>query len=134
MAHVYEPFDLIKNALASLALVEKLPQFEQNEVQDATILQILSKQDTQSMATLPPILGVCIPVGRVPDFTEAFKKALERRKQVRAATAAHDLRAGKLIPRRTKNASAKTSSDALPPRKRALTRWQQDLIVVESRR
>ena len=88
MAQVYEPFDLIKKALASMTLDDKLPQFEHNEVQDATILQILSKQDTQSMATLPPILGVCIPVGRVPTFTEEFKKALERRKQVRASKTA----------------------------------------------
>jgi hypothetical protein len=40
------------------------------------------------MATLPAILGVCIPAGRVPHFIEAFNAAQEHRKQVRGAKAA----------------------------------------------
>ena len=79
-------YDLVNHALQSLFLEWKLPKFEENEVNDACILKALTDRDT--MATLPAILGVCIPAGRVPDFIEAFKAAQERRKQVRGAKAA----------------------------------------------
>jgi hypothetical protein len=91
MAQVYEPYDLIKKALAKLVppLVEKLKQFEaeQNQVKDASIMQALADKD--GTAALPGILGVCIPAGRVPEFISAFKAAVEQRNQVRAAEAAH---------------------------------------------
>jgi hypothetical protein len=112
MAQVHEPYDLIKKALASLILVEKLPQFEQNEVKDDSIIQALADKD--GTAALPGILGVCIPAGRVPAFISAFKAAMDHRKQVRVAKAARDERADNLIPRRTKNVSAKRSSDEFP--------------------
>ena len=86
MAQQYPPYDLVNQALQSLSLGGKLPKFEENEVDDASIIKALSRQDT--VATLPAILGVCIPAGRVPDFIEAFKAAQEHRKQVRGAKAA----------------------------------------------
>jgi hypothetical protein len=86
MAQQYPPYDLVNQALQSLSLGGKLPKFEENEVNDASILKALTDKDT--MATLPAILGVCIPAGRVPDFIGAFKAAQERRKQVRGAKAA----------------------------------------------
>ena len=86
MAQQYPPYDLVNQALQSLSLESKLPKFEENEVDDASILKALTDRDT--MATLPAILGVCIPAGRVPDFIQAFKAAQEHRKQVRGAKAA----------------------------------------------
>ena len=82
----YPRYDLINQALQSLYLEYKLPKFEENEVNDACILKALTDRDT--MATLPAILGVCIPVGKVPVFIQAFKAAQELRKQVRGAKAA----------------------------------------------
>ena len=83
----YPPYDLVNQALQSLSLERKLPKFEENEVDDASILKALTDKDT--MAILPAILGgVCIPAGRVPDFIQAFKAAQEHRKQVRGAKAA----------------------------------------------
>jgi hypothetical protein len=79
----YPPYDLINQALQSLSLGGKLPKFEENEVDDASILKALT--DKHTMTTLPAILGVCIPAGRVPDFIGAFKAAQEHRKQVRGA-------------------------------------------------
>ena len=70
-------YDLVNHALQSLYLEYKLPKFEENEVNDACILKALTDRDT--MATLPAILGVCIPVGKVPVFIQAFKAAQERR-------------------------------------------------------
>ncbi len=86
MAQQYPPYDLVNQALQSLSLEGKLPKFEENEVVDASILKALTDKDT--MATLPAILGVCIPAGRVPDFIGAFKAAQEHRKQVRGAKTA----------------------------------------------
>ena len=86
MAQQYPPYDLVNQALQSLSLGGKLPKFEENEVDDASILKALSRQDTK--ATLPAILGVCIPAGRVPHFIEAFEAAQERREEVRGAKAA----------------------------------------------
>ena len=81
MAQQYPPYDLVNQALQSLSLGSKLPKFEENEVDDASILKA-------PLETLPAILGVCIPAGMVPDFIEEFKAAQERRKQVRGAKAA----------------------------------------------
>ena len=83
MAQQYPPYDLVNQALQSqtLSLGSKLPKFEENEVDDACIIKA-------PLETLPAILGVCIPAGKVPVFIEAFKAAQERRKQVRGAKAA----------------------------------------------
>ena len=86
MAQQYPPYDLVNQALQSLSLEGKLPKFEENEVDDASIGKALADKD--KMATLPAILGFCIPAGRVPDFIEAFKAAQGRRTQVRGAKAA----------------------------------------------
>ena len=86
MAQHYPPYDLVNQALQSLSLEGKRSNFNDNEVNDASILKALTDKDT--MATLPAILAVCIPAGRVPDFIGAFKAAQERRKQVRSANAA----------------------------------------------
>ena len=83
MAQQYPPYDLVNQALQSLSLGSKLPKFEENEVDDASILKALTDK-----ATLSAMLNECIPAGRVPDFIEAFKAAQELRKQVRGATAA----------------------------------------------
>ena len=108
----YPPYDLINQALQSLSLGGKLPKFEEIEVDDAVILKALTDKDT--MTTLPGILGMCIPAGRVPDFIGAFKAAQEHRKQVRGARSMRQL---ELNPRRK-------SSSALPLRKREPTRWR----------
>ena len=83
MAQQYPPYDLVNQALQSLSLGGKLPKFEENEVDDASILKALTDK-----ATLSAMLNECIPAGRVPDFIGAFKAAQERRKQVRGAKAA----------------------------------------------
>jgi hypothetical protein len=72
MAQVYELNDLIKKALAALVLVEKLSQFEHNEVSDASIVQALADKD--STAALPGILSLCIPAGRIPAFMSVMKR------------------------------------------------------------
>ena len=130
MAQVYEPCDLIERALKSLSLDDKLPKFNENEINDASIIQALADKD--GTAALPGILGLCIPAGRVPAFISAYKAAQEHRKQVRAAKAARDVRTDKLIPRRKKRASARRSSAVLPPRKRALTRWHVTCLCFAS--
>ena len=79
MAQVYEPYDLTQRALKSMSLDDKLPKFNENEIDDASIMQALADKD--GTAALPGILGVCIPAGRVPAFISAFKAALEHRKQ-----------------------------------------------------
>ena len=116
MAQVYEPYDLTQRALKSMSLDDKLPKFNENEINDASIMQALADKD--GTAALPGILGVCIQAGRVPAFISAFKAALDHRKQVRAAKAAH-VSADKLIPRRKKHLSAKRRSVVSPLRKRA---------------
>jgi hypothetical protein len=130
MAQVNDPYDLIKKALASLVLVEKLPQFEHNEVKDVSIIQALADKD--GTAALPGILSMCIPAGRVPAFISAFKAAMEHRKQVRAAKTARDVLIDKVILRRTKNVSAKRSSDEFLPRKSAWTRWHVTFLYFAS--
>jgi hypothetical protein len=91
MAQQYPPYDLVNQALQSLSLGSKLPKFEENEFDDACIIKA-------PLETLPAILGVCIPAGRVPVFIEAFKAAQERRKQVRGAKAAAALSAAPVEP------------------------------------
>ncbi len=101
-AQVYEPYDLTQRALKSLSLDDKLPEFIEKEIDDASIIE--AHKNKKGVATLrgPGILGVCIPADRVPAFISAFKAAFEHRKQVRVAKAAH-VSADKLIPRRKKN-------------------------------
>ncbi len=83
MAQQYPPYDLVNQALQSLSLGGKLPKFEENEVDDASILKALTDK-----ATLSAMLNECIPAGRVPHFIEAFEAAQERREEVRGAKAA----------------------------------------------
>jgi hypothetical protein len=120
MAQQYPPYDLVNQALQSLSLEGKLPKFEENDVDDASILKALTDK-----ATLPAILGVCIPAGRVPDFIEAFKAAQERRKQVRreSSGSARSMRQLELNPRRKSNACVERRRSARPLRKRESTRW-----------
>jgi hypothetical protein len=82
MAQVYAPCDLIERALKSLSLDDKLPKFNENEINDDSIIQALA--DKGGTAALPGILDGCMPSGRVPAFISAFKAALEHRKQEKA--------------------------------------------------
>ena len=110
--NLYLPTDLTERALKSMSLDDKLPKFNENEIDDASIMQALADKD--DTAALPGILGVCIPAGRALAFISAFKAALEHRKQVRAAKATH-VSADKLIPHRKKHESAKRRSIVSPP-------------------
>jgi hypothetical protein len=101
MAQVYEPCDLIERALKSLSLDDNLPKFNENEINDASIIQALADKD--GTAALPGILGGCMPSGRVP-------RSLQHSRQ-RWSTA-----------RKTKRASGNRSSVVLPPRKQLLQR------------
>ncbi len=120
MSQLYEPYDLVVKALASLSLDDRLPKFEENEVNDTSVIQ--GQADTSALSG---ILSICIPPGRVPMFISAFKAALEERKKVSPTNAVHrrEMLAGKLIPRRKKHSCVNMRSDSSPPKKHALKRW-----------
>ncbi len=95
MAQQYEPHDLIKQALASLSLQGKLSSFEQNEVDDACIINALGNPET--LAALPTILGACIAIGKTADFIVKFQAAMKHRAEVRAIGGSlHELMASRL--------------------------------------
>lgn len=81
MAHDHHPYDLVKHALASLSLEDKLSSFEGNEVDDDSIIKALSKPET--LTALPTVLGHCIAIGKTTAFIDEFQKAIQRRKEVR---------------------------------------------------